>query len=129
MSNPILVCPSCKCHLIVDLISDLFGYCCLNEACDRSIIVPEKNWFSKDGKRHREDGPAIELANGEKHWFLNGKRHRVDGPAIEYANGIKQWWVDGKWVPHQIEDTSSDNHFCWYGPIVEETIKNKMNHE
>ena len=24
--------------------------------------------------RHREDGPAIENANGDKSWFLNGKR-------------------------------------------------------
>ena len=36
---------------------------------------------------HREDGPAIEYANGNKHWYLNGKLHREDGPAIENANG------------------------------------------
>ena len=27
-----------------------------------------------DGKRHREDGPAIEDANGTKHWYKNGER-------------------------------------------------------
>ena len=27
---------------------------------------------------------------------LNGKRHREDGPAIEYANGHKAWHLNGK---------------------------------
>ena len=29
--------------------------------------------YRLDGKLHREDGPAIECANGTKHWYLNGK--------------------------------------------------------
>ena len=32
---------------------------------------------------------------GTKHWYLNGKRHREDGPAIEYANGDKEWCLNG----------------------------------
>ena len=40
-----------------------------------------------NGDLHREDGPACEYANGDKHWYLNGKRHREDGPAREYVNG------------------------------------------
>ena len=27
-----------------------------------------------------------------------GEIHREDGPAIEYANGYKSWWVNGKFV-------------------------------
>jgi len=42
-----------------------------------------------NNKFHREDGPAVEYANGGKEWYLNGKRHREDGPAIEYADGRK----------------------------------------
>jgi hypothetical protein len=45
---------------------------------------------------HREDGPAIEYADGSKAWWLNGNRHREDGPAIEDANGFKAWWLNGK---------------------------------
>ena len=26
-----------------------------------------------NGLRHREDGPAIECANGNKYWYLNGE--------------------------------------------------------
>ena len=52
-----------------------------------------KYWFL-NGKRHREDGPAVEYANGDKQWFLNGKLHREDGPAIEYPDGDKFWYLN-----------------------------------
>jgi hypothetical protein len=48
-----------------------------------------------DGKRHREDGPAVEYANGDKEWCLNGKLHRTDGPAVERAIGTKRWYLNG----------------------------------
>ena len=48
-------------------------------------------------KLHREDGPAVELADGSKIWSLNGKCHREDGPAIENADGTKHcWFLSGK---------------------------------
>jgi len=54
-------------------------------------------WYDfESGKLHREDGPAIEWANGDKRWYRDGKYHREDGPAIEYANGDKRWYRDGK---------------------------------
>ena len=46
-------------------------------------------------KLYREDGPAVELADGSKLWFLNGKCHREDGPAITW-NGSYEWWANGK---------------------------------
>jgi len=45
---------------------------------------------------HREDGPAIEYADGGKCWYTNGKRHREDGPAIEYADGDKSWYLNNE---------------------------------
>ena len=54
-----------------------------------------KSWWL-NGQRHREDGPAIEYADGDKKWFLNGQCHREDGPAIEYANGVKWWYRNGQ---------------------------------
>ena len=64
-----------------------------------------KAWYLK-GKKHRTDGPAIELANGHKAWFLNGKRHRTDGPAIEDANGTKVWYLNNELV--EMEDVLPD---------------------
>lgn len=52
-------------------------------------------WY-KDGKHHREDGPAVVHPDGSSWWFINGKRHREDGPAVVYSNGKKEWWVNGK---------------------------------
>ena len=54
-----------------------------------------KYWWL-NGKRHREDGPACEWADGRKEWYLNGERHREDGPACEWADGRKEWYLNGK---------------------------------
>ena len=53
------------------------------------------SWY-RNGELHREDGPAIECANGTKYWYRNGELHREDGPAIEYANGNKHWYRNGE---------------------------------
>lgn len=45
---------------------------------------------------HREDGPAIEYANGGKFWYIEGSIHREDGPAAEFPNGDKMWYVKNK---------------------------------
>ena len=51
---------------------------------------------------HREDGPAVEDANGSKFWYINGKLHREDGPAFEYANGFNGWFLFD--VQYSLED-------------------------
>ena len=53
-------------------------------------------WYNQDNQLHREDGPAIEYANGGKEWCLNGELHREDGPAVECADGDKYWYLNGK---------------------------------
>jgi len=54
-----------------------------------------KEWC-RDDKLHREDGPAVVHADGDKRWYRDGKLHREDGPAVEWANGTKRWYRDGK---------------------------------
>ena len=54
-----------------------------------------KSWYL-NGKRHREDGPAVEYSNGDKYWYINGKLHREDGPAVEHSDGYKAWFINGK---------------------------------
>ena len=75
----------------------------------------QKEWWLND-KRHREDGPAVEWADGDKHWYLNGRRHREDGPAVEYARGAKHWFLNDKPVhPEQLVDLwLSRGVFCWW---------------
>ena len=55
-----------------------------------------KCWYNEQGQRHREDGHAIESANGIKWWYINGQRHREDGPAVESASGDKYWYLNGE---------------------------------
>lgn len=53
-----------------------------------------KYWYLA-GLLHREDGPAVEDANGDKHWYLQGLLHREDGPASIYSDGTKKWYLNG----------------------------------
>ena len=62
-----------------------------------------KEWY-QNGEKHRVDGPAI-ITNGEKWWYQNNLLHRTDGPAIEYDDGTKVWYQNG--VKHRI-----------YGPAI-----------
>jgi len=39
--------------------------------------------------------------DGDQYWYLNGKLHREDGPAIEYADGICERWLNGKRVTEE----------------------------
>lgn len=74
----------------------------------------DKHWYVK-GVRHREDGPAIEHPNGHKEWYIDGKFHRTDGPAIERADGGKAWWVNGQL--HRVDGPAigfADGYRAWY---------------
>jgi len=41
-----------------------------------------REWYNKSGKRHREDGPAVEMNSGGKYWYLNGTYYTEE----EYNN-------------------------------------------
>jgi hypothetical protein len=60
----------------------------------------DKHWYL-NGKRHREDGPAVERSDGHKSWYLNGKRHREDGPAIEWSDGDKFWCLNDEYLTEE----------------------------
>jgi hypothetical protein len=84
-------------HLTASILNiiDQYAYKDLGNG-RKHIRTPESQSWYLNGKRHREDGPAVEYASGTKHWYLNGMRHREDGPAIEHASGAKEWYLNGK---------------------------------
>jgi len=49
-------------------------------------------WY-KNSKVHREDGPAVLFADGGQYWCKDGKFHREDGPAIVNVYG-NYWYLD-----------------------------------
>lgn len=55
------------------------------------------NFLNRNGKYHREDGPALINHDGSRHWYIDGKRHRAGGlPAKEMSNGDREWWINGR---------------------------------
>ena len=77
-----------------------------------------------NGKRHREDGPAIELSNGNKYFYINGKFHREDGPAIELKNGDKSYYI--KDIEITKEKFDNRNKSCIDKIIEIEGVKYKL---
>lgn len=74
-------------------------------------------WY-KEGKLHREDGPAY--IDGENQiWFINGVEHRLDGPAKKWADGSYEWYKNGKC--HRL-----DGPACLY---IKDPINNKYEEE
>ena len=59
-------------------------------------IRPDDIVWIKNGKAHREDGPAIEHKLGYIAWYFEGKKHRLDGPAITWKDGTKKWYLNGE---------------------------------
>ena len=54
-----------------------------------------KYWY-KEGKFHREDGPAVIYANGIHIWYKENKVHRDAGPAIIWPDGAQRWFKNGE---------------------------------
>ena len=86
----------------------------LNDMTPIKKIVNGVTTYTKNGRYHREDGPAIIWKDGTSQWYFNGKKHRDDGPAIDLKN-VKIWYKNGK--KHRddgpAEIYSNDEYFWW----------------
>lgn len=85
---------------------------------EMQVDMDDNKYWRLRGKLHRDDGPAIEYADGSNSWYLHGELHREggpavtretskswykhgelhreDGPAVEFKNGNKFWYLRGK---------------------------------
>lgn len=78
----------------------------------------DKYWKDQEDILHREDGPALEYADGSNEWFVHGERHREDGPAFEYADGFKEWYLHNKRHREDgpaVENSDGSNEWWAYG--------------
>lgn len=66
-----------------------------NDLEDGLNIRPDDIVWMKNGKVHREDGPAIEHQSGYSAWYFEGMKHRLDAPAIIWHDGSMEWFVHG----------------------------------
>ena len=77
------------------------------------------SWYNDVEQLHREDGPAIEYADGSKSWWINGKHHREDGPAIEREDGYKAWYINGKRMSEEEHRKQMQKDQSCSGKVVE----------
>jgi hypothetical protein len=52
--------------------------------------------YFKNGKWHREDGPAMIWQSGGKSWYFKGKLHNLNGPAKIYPDGREGYFIHGE---------------------------------
>lgn len=70
-----------------------------------------KGWY-RNGKLHRENGPALIWANGDQSWYIDGVQHRADGPAYVSACGRhKAWFFNGKF--HRENGPAIERNNSW----------------
>lgn len=73
-------------------------------------------WYIVYGEfivKHRIDGPAVEIINGNKYWFNMGKKHRLDGPAvvrIENNQLQHRYYIDGYPQSYEVYQRINKKH-------------------
>jgi hypothetical protein len=73
----------------------------MNEPIHKVLSDGTQIWYLGGDivRHHRIDGPAIIFPSGRKCWIQYGRKHREDGPAIEDDVAGPEWWVQGKGIP------------------------------
>jgi hypothetical protein len=57
-------------------------------------------WYLGDSL-HKENGPAVVMADGTREWWFHGKRHCEDGPAITFPDGHNKWFIEGESISEE----------------------------
>ena len=79
-------------------------------------------YFDEEGRRHREDGPAVDFTSGLKIWYRHGEVHRSGGePAMIIPDGTKYWVIDNKWHREDgpaIVRSNGQKHYYFHGKEI-----------
>ena len=91
-----------------------------------------ERWF-KDGKLHREDGPAVIESDGSEYWHKDGKFHREDGPAVIANNGIKDYYLNDNLIKEEdylkVLNCPIDELPLYINTNLAPLVKRRLNHE
>lgn len=52
--------------------------------------------YTKNGDKHRDNGPSEIKPNGYKAYYTKGLKDRSNGPAIIHPDGTQEFWRKGK---------------------------------
>ncbi len=55
------------------------------------------HYYNNDLQFHRLGGPSYEDENGNKFWYKNGNRHREDGPSIELSDELRCYYLNDQY--------------------------------
>ena len=70
---------------------------------------PSRYWI----KLHKLTGPArIFYGSLREEWFKNGRLHRDDGPAVTHISGERVWYREGCWIKSE-----NQTKFSIYAPV------------
>lgn len=73
-------------------------------------IARGKIVWTRHGKPHRLDGPAVEGVYGCV-WKVNGAVHRVGGPAVVLSDGYREWRINGQL--HREDGPAMESEYGW----------------
>lgn len=95
--------------------------------------IKQQNVFKlKDGEKIPDNFTGIAInENQSEFYYKEGKLHREDGPAIVLIDGHKEWWVDGEvyaWLcvftmikdGIYIKTEKGSYNLCWLTFLTEE---------
>ena len=100
-----------KCLLLMKKYNN--NYFKLDNEISVKIMIQSISFY-KNGKRHRDDGPAIIRSNRYQAWYKNDQRHRDDGPAVIYADGNEAWYKNGQRHRDNGPAVKTDKYKLWY---------------
>lgn len=86
---------------IVILIEDSFDHITFMTSNERIVKIWDVSLEEVMTDDPSNVDPTRELkivVYGTKCWYKYGQLHRNDGPAIEYADGVKQWYKNGQFI-------------------------------
>ena len=89
------------CKMFVPVTVTLGKVPCLPNG--RHMLSGNVQVYIRNGKKHRDSGPAEIHPSGYQAWFQNGLRHRVGGPAVTHIDKRKEYWEKGKLIKTEKE--------------------------
>lgn len=60
------------------------------------VIEGGTQLYTRNGEKHRDNGPAEIRRDGYKAYYRNGVLDRNDGPAVIHPDGTQEFWRKGK---------------------------------
>jgi len=60
-----------------------------------------------------DDAPAVVTQHGARFWYNHGLQHRKGGPAVEMTNGDREWWVNGRRISALLASDEPSTSLWW----------------